>query len=359
MKRRIMAAGLSFVLLFVLGACGRSRAAVTAEPAPVTPTSQGPVDDSSQISAAQEAVRAVYPLAVLAFSSLETEEMVCYNAHRCALMIINYYYCCAVHSDDSRSLVRYEIIDNGFHHRTVLLDNCGGEYLSFDGEKLWCICSDGSVVSLLPDGSDLKTELSDPCRSLQLRDGTAYCLADDGRLFALRDDALQVVLADCAAAFVSDNGIFFTTLSDGRAHLFDNAGNDWLLTDTAAQGLTVIGTTLYYASSESDGKHLCSLDLLSGNTIRSGIAFTGPFDLITGSDGSWIARLYDPDGGLTIPLNELASSAGVPTEPGRILLCRGLDGDIRTDEVFSSDGSSLGLVLDLPGGFRFEMPPDT
>ena len=368
MKTKWIALALCAALLITLAGCGRPRAdansAQTAPPkaaeppqaAPDAQSAPAPEDAPSPAAAAPEPPRSVplsFPLLSSAFSAEETDEMINHNARRCALMVVNYYYCCRLYSDGGRALVRFEIVDNKLRDRQLLIPDCGAEFLSESGGRLYCLGADGRPVSVSTDGTDLRVELDTPCLSLQLFDGALYCLAADGTLLRLSGGGREALLAHCSSAFVSRCGVFYTAAADGRAHLFDPAARtDVTLTASAADTLSVIGTELWYAASEPDGRHVCALDLMTGAERRMAEPFSSAADFFRGWDGVCRLRLTLAGEQRSIACAAVFDTplSGWERESGERRLTRALNAPLRTEELFSADGAALGFSLIMPGG---------
>jgi len=358
MKKRLICALPALLLAASLCACGGARdaAPVSDAPAPAAPEDSAPFVESVAAYDAPEA----FPLLSAPFSDAETEAMVNHNAARFALLLDNFYYTRGYYDDGGCALVRYEVIDATLHRRTVLVDDCGADCLSERDGRLYYLGKERMVESVPPDGGDVRTELAEPCRSLQSFDGALLCLKEDGTLLALRGGGPETLLGGCAWAFVSPEGIFYTALSDGRAHLYrPDAHTDVTLTASAAEAPTVIGRTLYYLAREDDGAHLCALDLSDGTLRRMASAVSRAPDFIR-LGGGWGVRLYGLDGETqqrTIACEALFDEPLVSSaaEPGRLFICRGLDGDLRTDEILYPDGTPLGTALVLPDGRSYPL----
>lgn len=358
MKNRLLALLLGVALLFTLAGCGRQRtgSAPAATP-PETVQTRAPeaAEEGPALPAPPESVPLSFPLLASPFSEAESEEMINHNARRCALIVVNYYYCQCLYADGSRALVRYEIVDSYLRDRTRLVADCPADFLSERDGRLYYLAADGRPESVDADGADRRVELDAPCLSLQLRGGTLYCLGTDGLLLALRGGECEPLLAGCSWAFVSERGVFYTAASDGRAHLFDPAARtDVTLTSAAAESPTVIGTTLCYASVEADGRHLCALDLVSGAERRTGAAFPAAPEIIRAEDGAFCLRASLPGGGEQRVVS-CAAAFDTPTgswrtEEAPLRRCRYLEYPLRTDELFSPDGGALGFALMIPDG---------
>ena len=359
MTKKLIALLLCAALLCALAGCGsplaETAAPVSADP---TPAEDSPAPDAQPVDNATlpdppQSMPLGFPLLSEPFSETETDEMINLNARRCALMSGTAFYCCRLYSDGSRALVRFEIVDNKLRDRRLLVPDCGADFLSEQDGRLYYLASSGLPESVRTDGSDRRAELGTPCVSLQLYGGALYCLTAEGLLLRLSGGAEEALLAGCASAFVSGRGIFFTALSDGRAHLFDpDACTDVTLTASAADTLTVIGTELWYASTSGDGRHICALDLASGAERRMAEAFSGAADFFRGWDGVCRLRLTGPDGRR---VTECASAFDTPLsgwerESGEIRLTRALNDPLRSEELFSPDGTALGFELIMPGG---------
>ena len=272
MTTRPIALLLCAALLLTLAGCGSPRQVNDARAGAPEPERTAPQTEQGQtLPPAAEApeqprsTEASFPLLARVFSDAESEDMANLNARRCALLVVNYYYCRCLYADGSSALVRYEIVDNNLRHRSVLTPDCPADFLSESEGRLYYLNADGAAESVGTDGSGRRVELDAPCLSLQLFNGALYCLLADGTLLALRGGEKEALLAGCARAFVSEQGVFYTAASDGRAHLFDpEALTDVTLTAEAALCPTLIGTTLYYAAEEADGRHLRALDLADG-----------------------------------------------------------------------------------------------
>ena len=363
MTTRPIALLLCAALLLTLAGCGSPRQvndtrAGAPEPERTAPqTEQGQtLPPAAEAPEQPRSTEASFPLLARAFSDAESEDMANLNARRCALLVVNYYYCRCLYADGSSALVRYEIVDNNLRHRSVLTPDCPADFLSESEGRLYYLNADGAAESVGTDGSGRRVELDAPCLSLQLFDGALYCLLADGTLLALRGGEKEALLAGCARAFVSEQGVFYTAASDGRAHLFDpEALTDVTLTAEAALCPTLIGTTLYYAAEEADGRHLRALDLADGAQRRMAQAFRGELEFFRGWDGQWRLRL-DGLGGAAGQQTLLLAAAfdDAPAVQSAAdayrRLCRGLGDGLRTDELFSADGAALGFELVLPGG---------
>ena len=363
MTTRLIALLLCAALLLTLAGCGSPRQvndtrAGAPEPERTAPqTEQGQtLPPAAEAPEQPRSTEASFPLLARAFSDAESEDMANLNARRCALLVVNYYYCRCLYADGSSALVRYEIVDNNLRHRSVLTPDCPADFLSESEGRLYYLNADGAAESVGTDGSGRRVELDAPCLSLQLFNGALYCLLADGTLLTLRGGEKEVLLAGCARAFVSEQGVFYTAASDGRAHLFDpEALTDVPLTAEAALCPTLIGTTLYYAAEEADGRHLRALDLADGAQRRMAQAFRGELEFFRGWDGQWRLRL-DGLGGAAGQQTLLLAAAfdDAPAVQSAAdayrRLCRGLGDGLRTDELFSADGAALGFELVLPGG---------
>ena len=117
----------------------------------------------------------------------------------------------------------------------------------------------------------------------------------------------------------------------------------------------VIGTTLFYAADEPDGRHIRALDLASGTQRRMDAPFRGEAEFFRDWDGLWqlrFTRLGGAAGQQTVSCGELfdASPAVRSAPDGELRRCRGVDDVLRTDELFAPDGTALGFELVLPGG---------
>ena len=363
MKTGPIALLLCAALLLTLAGCGAPRPepdtrAPLAEPTQSAPQSaEG--DGTAAAAYAPEPPRSVdtsFPLLAAPFSEAESEAMANHNARRCALMVVNYYYCRCLYADGSRALVRYEIIDNNLRHRTRLVEDCPADYLSEHEGRLYYLNASACPESVTTDGSDRRTELDAACLSLQQQGGTLWCLLADGTLLALRGREKEALLGGCAWAFVSEQGIFYTTRADGCAHLFDpTARTDVTLTAEAAFDPTVIGTTLYYAADEPDGRHFRALDLANGAQRRAEASFRGEAEFFRDWSGGWLLRFTGLGGAagqqtlsLSAAFDGAADAQSVPG--GELRRCRGIDDVLRTDELFTPDGTALGFELVLPGG---------
>lgn len=361
MRNKTVASLLVLALLLGLGACGKAPAPVkSAAPEEETAPPSAPSESAAALPApgAPTSAALSFPLLAAPFSEDETQEMINHNARRCALLDVNFYYCCCLYSDGSRTLVRYEVIDNGLHHRTVLAEDCPADDLCEAEGRLYYLGGTARAESIALNGADRRTELDVPCRSLQLVGGTLWCLTQEGTLLALRGGEAEPVLGGCGWAFVSSQGIFYTAAADGRAHLFDPAARtDVTLTAEAAEAPVVVGSELIYTARESGGSRLCALDLQSGAARRQETAFAGAAELLRDERGAWALRLTQPGGAAGQRLVALDAAFDTPlaareTGDGELCRMRGLDDMLRTDELLASDGSSLGFALVLPGGGR-------
>ena len=361
MKARLIAFLLCATLLLTLAGCGMSRQ--NQEPHTATGETEQDVPQTARdLSAGEEElqppqhVEAVFPLISRPFSDAESEAMANHNARRCALMVLNYYYCRCLYADGSTALVRYEIIDNNLRHRTILVSDCPADCLSEENGRLYYLNASDFPESVGTDGTERRTELDAACLSLQLRDGTLYCLVTDGVLLAVREGKQEELLSNCTWAFVSEQGIFYTSSDDGRAYLLDLSSRTAVtLTDEAAQNPIVIGTMLYYSSEEPDGLHLRALDLATGTQQRMNAAFHGKADYFRAWDGRWQLRASSLAGASGQQV--LYCTAAFDPSPAvenvtgsQLRRCRGIDDVLHTDELFSPDGSALGFELVLPGG---------
>lgn len=336
MKKRILAAALCALLLLPLAACGGGRTRGGAPAAPET--------------AAPEATAAApsFPLLAAAFTDAQSEAMVNHNARRCALMVENYYYCGCALADGSRALVRFEVIDGGLYRPEVLRRDCGAEFLSLCGERLYYLGPGSRPESIALDGTDPRTELDAPCRSLQVTSDAVVFLREDGTLLIRRGAENGTLLEGCARAFVFDGGVFYAD-AEGRAHLcVPETRSDCILTASAAEGATVIGRTLYYT--DADGS-LCALDLASGAERRAALGLAAGPEFLWSYEEGWAARLTDGAGRQALvradALFDTAPAFAAPAEGHR---CRGLDGDLHTDELLDGAGATLGFALVMPDG---------
>lgn len=352
MKKKLLIL-LLCALLAQLAACGRPAApspAETAAPAP-EPTPTARAEDIAPTSE-----EAAFPLLSAPLDERESEDMINHNARRCALLAENYYFQSEPFADGSRALVRYEVIDNGLHKRSVLVQNCAAEALCAMNGRLYFLGDGARVESISQSGGERQTVWEEPCANLQLFDGSLYALTQSGALVCL--DTGETLLENCYDAFLTSRGVFYTARPDARAHLYDSAARtDITLTAEAAEGLTVIGTRLYYVTPEADGRHLCALDLMSGERLRQSAPFNSVWDIISERDGSWSLRacgLYG-ETQLRVPLDgAFAEHVNAERmENGRLFRCRNLDGWLRTDEILSPEGESLGLVFVMPEGSQF------
>lgn len=337
-------------LAVLLAACGRTQS----EPVAQTPPPAAPAEATPAVP--QELppeTASAFPLLSAPLSELESEAMINHNALRCALLVENYYFRGELFADGSRALVRYEVIDNGLHKREVLVKNCAAEALCAMNGRLYYLGDGARVESVSFSGGDRRTVWDEPCRNLQLYDGALYALTQEGRFVCL--DTGEVLVENCFDAILTTQGVFYAALPDARAHLFDAAAHtDVTLTTEAAEGLTVIGTRLYYTAPDADGRHLRALDLVSGERFSQTAPFTGRADYLTDEDGDWALRLC----GLFGEQQLLVKCEGVfdehvnarRLESGSLVRCRGLDGFLRTDELLSPDGESLGFSLITPEG---------
>lgn len=359
MKTKLCALLLAAALLAGLAGCGAPRTGrETPADKPAVSTAAPQEEPAAPLAPEPpRSVEASFPLLAAPFSGAESEAMVNHNARRCALMVVNYYYCRCLYADGSRALVRYEIVDNVLRHRTRLAADCPADFLTESDGRLYYLGSGSRPESVSVDGSGRRTELDEPCLSLQLRGGALYCLRTDGTLLALRGGGTEALLGGCSWAFVSEQGIFYTAAADGRAHFFDPAARtDVTLTAAAAQTPTVIGSTFYYAAEEPDGRHLCALELSDGTHRRMEAAFSGEADFLRDWDGLWRLRLTALGGAagqqsLSLASAFDASPAAERCGDGMLRRCRGVDDVLYTDELFSPDGTALGFELVLPGGF--------
>lgn len=360
MRKRSIALLLCAALLLALAGCGSPRSQTRAdmrESEQSAPAGGEEPAPNTELPPAPRSAEASFPLLARPFSDAESEAMANHNARRCALLVVNYYYCRCLYSDGSSALVRYEIVDNNLRHRTVLTPDCPADHLCESEGRLYYLNADGLPESVGTDGGGRRVELDAPCRSLQLHDGALYCLLADGTLLALRGGGTEALLGGCSWAFVSEQGIFYTAADDGRAHFFDPAARtDVTLTAAAAQTPTVIGSTFYYAAEEPDGRHLCALELSDGTHRRMEAAFSGEADFLRDWDGLWRLRLTALGGAagqqsLSLASAFDASPAAERCGDGMLRRCRGVDDVLYTDELFSPDGTALGFELVLPGGF--------
>lgn len=353
MKKRLCCALLALLMAAPLCACGGAgrraeEAAAPAEEAPAAAETVTAIDEPA------------FPLLSAPFSESESEAMVNHNAARFALLVDNFYYTRGYYADGGCALVRYEVIDESLHHRTVLVDDCGADYLTETGGRLYYLNSAHTVESVSTGGGDVREELALRCRSLQPYDGALLALAEDGTLLSLRGGETETLLGGCSWAFASSAGVFYTALSDGRVHLYrPEARTDVTLTAAAAETPTVIGRTLYYLAREGDGGHLCALDLSDGTSRRMASAVSRAPDFIRLGSG-WGVRLFGLVGETqqrTAACEALFDEPLVSTtaEPGRLFVCRGLDGDLRTDEILYLDGTPLGTALILPDGRSYPL----
>ena len=341
MRKRVVCALLALLLAAPLCACGRAKAA---------PETAAPAADAERASE----IPAAFPLLSAPFTEEESEAMANHNAARFALLDTDRYFTREYFDDGSCALVRYTIVDAVPRDRTVLAPDCAADYLALLDGRLYFLGDGGRVESMKADGAERRTELDRPCRSLQVFGGALICLGADGTLLSLRGGEEETLLSGCAWAFVSAEGVFYTALSDGRAHLYrPEARTDTALTDAAAESPTVIGRMLYYLAREGDGAYLCALDLFDGESLRLDEPVLPPAEFLP-LDGEWSVRLrFVPDGArqMTAPCGALFSSAAfVPAGGAERMRCRSLDADLRTEELLSPDGAPLGTALILPDG---------
>lgn len=350
MKQRLLILFLCAMLVLALAGCGGQAA-----PRPTPSAAPAAVQESAAPAPTEppQSAEPAFPLLSAPLSELESEEMINHNALRCALLVENYYFRGELFADGSRALVRYEVIDNGLHKRTILLKDCAAEALCAVNGRLYYLGDGARVESISQSGADRRVETDAPCFNLQLFEGALYALRQDGALVCL--DTGELLLENCYDAFLTTQGIFYVARPDARAHLFDPAAHtDVTLTAEAAEGLTILGTRLYYTTPGADGRHLCALDLMSGERFSQSAPFTGRADYITDEDGSWEVRLcglYGEEQLLVACDGAFAEHVNARRlESGSIARCRGLDGFLRTDELLSPDGESLGFSLVTPEG---------
>ena len=339
-------------LLLSLAGCGAARAAADTR----APFAEESAPADGKASAPPISVEASFPLLSAPFSDAETEEMANHNARCCARLVENFYYCACLYADGSCALVRYELVDNIPRDRVRLVADCPADYLSESGGRLYYLNAEGVPESVGCDGAGRRAELDEPCRSLQLHGGALYCVTAEGTLLCARGGEKEALLDGCAWAFVSERGIFYTAASDGRAHLFDPAARtDVTLTAEAARTPTVVGTTLFYAADEPDGRHVRALELSDGTRRRMEAAFEGPLELLLDWEEGWQLRLTALGGAAgqqTIPCGAAFESAPPATQlpGGELRRCRGIHDVLRTDQLLSPDGGALGFELSMPGG---------
>ena len=350
MKKILCGALLAALLLVLLSACGRKAETPVpaAESAEAPSSAQRPPVPSGEIPA--QSAAAVFPLLDAPFSDAESEEMVNHNCARFSLVDVDRYYTRGYFDDGSCGLFRYTVVDAVLRDRAVLLFDCGADYLTQKDGRLYFLGEAGRIESVLPDGTERRTELDEPCRSLQNGDGIFYCLTAEGTLLALRESGAEPLLGGCGWAFVSREGIFYTALADGRAHLYrPGTHTDLVLTQEAAEKPTVIGQRLYYLAEESGGLHLRALDLVSGETFRLERALAEPADFIR-LGGGWALRFAPADA----PARQLCAACGTVFDERAVfsdfsasgpLRCRGLDGDLRTEELLDENGRPVGTAL--------------
>ena len=348
-KKRMIAALLSVLLLLPLCACGARRDVEKS-----LPQETGQNEPGVTAAPAPEIVstEASFPLLAAPFSDAQSEAMVNHNCRRCALMVENYFYCGCALSDGSRALVRFEVIDGGLYRPEVLRGGCGADYLTLWDGRLYYLGPGGRPESIALDGSDCRAELNETCLSLQPFGGALYCLLPDGTLLALRGGEREQLPIRCGWAFVSDAGVFYTAAADGRAHLYDPASRtDIVLTAAAAEGLTVIKQMLYFAA---DGA-LCALDLANGELLRSEYPLAAAPEFLWSYDYGWYARLRIGGETRLAPLGGLFGNvASFPAAEGS-RVCRAVDGDLRTDELFDASGATVAFALVMPDGRDLRM----
>ena len=335
MRKRILAAALCALLLLPLAACGGGR------------TRSAPAAEQSAAPETRYAAPS-FPLLAAPFSDAQSEAMVNHNVRRCALMVENYYYCGCALADGSRALVRFEVIDGGLYRPEVLRRDCGAEFLSLCGERLYYLGPDARPESVALDGADRRTELDAPCRSLQVTADAVYFLREDGALLVRRGAECGTLLEGCSRAFVFDGGVFYAD-AEGRAHLFvPETRSDCILTTSAAAGATVIGRTLYYTA--PDGA-LCALDLTNGAERRAELALAAEAEFLWSYEEGWLARLTDGAGRQALVRADALFDAAGDFAPGAERhRCRALDGDLHTDELLDPSGATLGFALVMPDG---------
>ena len=352
MKKKLLCALLCCALLLAsLTGCGRGGGQTPPEASPSLPSA---TPSAAQMPAPPaEAPTRAFPLLSAPLGFAESQEMINHNARRCALLIEDAYYLGELFSDGSRALVRYEVIDNRLHHRRVLVRDCAAEALCAWNGQLCFLGADGRVERVNPDGSGHAVFWEEPCDNLQLWNGTLLALTKSGALVDLSGG--EMLLYGCRDAFATSAGIFFVSLSDGRAHLYDSESKtDLTLTGGRAAQLTLIGTRLYYVTDEPDGRRLCALDLMTGEEECRSAPFTGPCDFYPDENGVWQVRLGGRD---VAPLDGVfdASVALTPSADGPRRL-RALDDPLRTEELLGPDGESLGFAFVLPYGLGQELP---
>lgn len=357
MRKREIALLLCAALLFALAGCGAPRTETrTLSAAPEESAAPESAPAQPALPEPPRSVEASFPLLAAPFSDAETEAMANHNARCCALLSETRYFCCCMYADGSCALVRYEIVDNIPRGRTRLVADCPADYLCESGGRLYYLSFSGIPESVNADGSGRRTELDESCRSLQLYGGALYCLRADGLLLRVDGGAQEALLAGCAWAFVSAQGIFYTAASDGRAHLFNPAARtDVTLTAEAALTPTVVGTTLLYAADEPDGRHLRALELSDGTHRRMEAVFEGAPELLYDWDDGWQLRLASLGGAAGQQL--LAAAAAFGPSPavrnipgGETRRCRGVHDVLHTDMLCGPDGSVLGFELATPVG---------
>ena len=354
MKKKVLCALLAALLLVPLSACGKRAETPAAAQAPAAAQS-APAIPALPESVTAGSAESAFPLLDAPFSDAETEEMVNHNCARFSLVDVDRYYTRSYYEDGSCCLARYTVVDAVLRDRAELLRDCPAEYLTQSDGRLVFLGETHRVESVLPDGTDRRTELDLPCRSLQLCEGTFYCLTEEGTLLALRGGEPEPLLAGCGWAFVSTQGIFYTALADGRVHLYrSGTRTDLVLTAEAAQTPTVIARRLYYLTQENDGLHLLALDLVSGERFRLAAPLSQPADFIR-LGGGWGLRFSAADAPtrqLSVPCDTVfdARAAFTDASASELMRCRGLDGDLRTEELLDANGSPVGTALVLPDG---------
>ena len=353
MIKKLCALALCAALLISLAGCGRAPAAETERTSP-TPETSVPTAVPDAPPAVTESAAA--PTVVVSpFTDAQAADMLNFNCRGCALLAENMYYACALRAEGGSSLASYEVIDGNLLRFTVLVEDCGAEYLHMLGGRLYYLASDGRPESVSPDGSGRRTELDRPCRSQQLRGDNFIYLLKDGTLIT---DAGDTLLEGCSYAYVGDSGIFYISAADGSLHFYDGAAKaDVCLAGSVSTAPLVEGGTLYCA--DADGRPF-SLDLSSGERRECAVAYAVSPDYFYDSTLGWAARvMFAGTEQQTYALSSLFSDA--PEAAGKSIgsyrVCRGFDGELRTDEIFSSDGAAQGFALVLPYGFELLCEP--
>ena len=171
MRKRSIALLLCAALLLALAGCGSPRPQTRAdmrEPEQSAPAGGEEPVPNTELPPAPRSAEASFPLLARPFSDAESEAMANHNARRCALLVVNYYYCRCLYSDGSSALVRYEIVDNNLRHRSILTPDCPADFLCESEGRLYYLNADGLPESVGTDGGGRRVDRRHAAAGLDL-----------------------------------------------------------------------------------------------------------------------------------------------------------------------------------------------